>query len=305
VLAEDNALYLGAPLEQSALRSDGTAPGREGFLNLAGPQGEPLLAIFNPVARERFSGRALFLVGLEHNNFGSFLFRLLPKILLARDLGLKVDLIVVPERMSWSIQALALANFDVPIMSASEAAAFVFDELLLIDEFNRGDPFIDPQSFVRIQALSAQARARHRQSERDRIYVSRRFGSMLFPSYRPLTNEREVESLMAGRGFRIATPEILSLSAQIALFANAQQIVGPSGSGMLNAMFAERGTPVMDIEGYTVVVRQHAKIYGSTGKPYGFVFGTIDQPELGRPQYRPWSVDCVDVARGLDHFASR
>jgi hypothetical protein len=66
-----------------------------------------------------------------------------------------------------------------------------------------------------------------------KIYISRK-GS----SYRNITNEKEIEQLMVSNGFEIVFPEKLTFATQVKLFSQAKAIVGQSGAGMANLLFA-------------------------------------------------------------------
>lgn len=70
-----------------------------------------------------------------------------------------------------------------------------------------------------------------------KVYLSRRC-----ISERPLTNEAEVEEILAMEGFEIVYPETLPLDEQIRVAAEATHIVGPVGSQMYLAAFQKPGT---------------------------------------------------------------
>ena len=75
----------------------------------------------------------------------------------------------------------------------------------------------------------------------ERIYVSRS------KSRRPLANEAELETLLAGAGFAIVHLEELPWIEQISFFQNAQLIVGPHGAGLANLVFANPGSIVVEV----------------------------------------------------------
>ena len=79
----------------------------------------------------------------------------------------------------------------------------------------------------------------------ERVYLSRR--SHAHPM-RVLLNEAELERALAARGFAIVRPERFSPAQQIALARQARVIVGPTRAGMTNALFAEPGALVIDIQ---------------------------------------------------------
>jgi capsular polysaccharide biosynthesis protein len=87
--------------------------------------------------------------------------------------------------------------------------------------------------------------------------------------------------------------------SQIALFSTAACIVGASGSGMLNCVFAPERASVLDMESFTHTVSQHARIYGSTGKRYGFCFGNFAD-ERKPDHIRSWRCSVEHVLSGLD-----
>lgn len=246
----------------------------EGF---AATQGR-LYCVSSAMPRLVIVGDTLFLSGLEAGNYGSFLFRFMPKLLLFRDLGLAVDQIVVPDKSAFVCQAVAWAGFsDVRLISVREAVGVVFERLYMIDDF-------ESEGALCAGTLGRIGRRTGPRAQERRIYVSRYLSSGYRPTYRPLRNELEVQQAMQRLGLEVAYPELMSFEAQVALFSQARLLVGPSGSGMLNAVFADAGCGVLDLESYTTTVRQHAKIYGTSGHRYAFCFGRYAE-EPGRPEF--------------------
>jgi capsular polysaccharide biosynthesis protein len=75
-----------------------------------------------------------------------------------------------------------------------------------------------------------------------RIYISRRGSDM-----RLLVNEKGLEDALAARGFEIVYPETLSVRTQVEIFRGARVIVGATGAGLSNALFAGPQTCVIEI----------------------------------------------------------
>lgn len=67
-----------------------------------------------------------------------------------------------------------------------------------------------------------------------RIYISRS-GALK----RRVTNEEAVMGLLSEWGFRRYRPETLSFAEQVTLFSEAEAIVAPHGSGLMNQIFAD------------------------------------------------------------------
>ena len=66
-----------------------------------------------------------------------------------------------------------------------------------------------------------------------RLYVSRRFAGK-----RRLLNEARIEALFARHQFQVIHPENLPSAEQIRLFAHAEWVAGPVGSGLYNSAFS-------------------------------------------------------------------
>lgn len=123
---------------------------------------------------------------------------------------------------------------------------------------------------------------------------------MRTPRYGQLRNDLEIEQLARQRGCTVIYPATLPLADQIALFGRARREVGPSGSGMLNTMFAPEGAHVADMESFHVTVRQRARIYASTGKVYGFAFGCFDPTDERDITLREWRMEQSVMEAGLE-----
>lgn len=75
-----------------------------------------------------------------------------------------------------------------------------------------------------------------------RIYISRRSSNM-----RLLVNEAALERALAARGFVIVHPEVLPVKVQVELFRGARVILGATGAGLANALFAAPEACVIEI----------------------------------------------------------
>lgn len=246
--------------------------------------------------RISIKGNTLFISALESGNYGSFVIRFLPKLLYFIEQGIRIDQIVVPMRISATAEALAMADLGgLPVYSVPEAIALEFERVYVIDDFElKGCMCADTMS--RLRSLSGEP------SDIRRIYVSRRLNAHR-PFYRPLLNEAEIEREAERMGFRVVFPESLSFRQQVGLFAGADFIVGPSGSGMLNSLFSAPDTRVLDIESFHTTVRQHARVYSSGGHRYAFAFGRFDPEDKREPRHlRRWSASPRMVLEGIERL---
>lgn len=244
-----------------------------------------------------FSGVGLFLTYLEPGNHGSFIFRALPKLIFFIESGLKIDYIVSPDvsqSLRDTLRCLGLG--EIRLISCKQAIGQIFEKLYVVDDFEE-EGVLCSSTMRRIWEMILPTG--NPLSFRKKIYVSRKLNYGFRPKYRPLINEDEVERLLVKKGFEILYPESLSFSQQMVEFGSAGLIVGPSGSGMLNAVFAGAGTFVIDLESFTYTIAQHAKVYSSSMKNYGFVFGKYEE-QTGFEPLRPWSVSIDDVDAAVE-----
>jgi capsular polysaccharide biosynthesis protein len=228
----------------------------------------------------------LFLGYIESRNYGSFLFRCLPKILFFKSQEIPIDYIIIPESTIHIKEFFNLVGLgNLPVYTAKQSIGIEFDSVIAINDFESGGVFCKKTN-QRIKTINLPA------LNYQKIYVSRKLNTRSRPNYRPLVNEEQIESNLQQLGFKIIYPEILNLETQAAIFRSSKFIVGPSGSGMLNTVFAQDGAAVLDLESFTHTIAQHKKIYGSTNKRYSFHFGSFES-ETGDKTRRPWSV-CLD-----------
>ena len=309
LLSASGVLHVGgAPIRSSAelerIRHQ-TSDGHQGFFLM--PISGPATHILYRSASRKFviTGIGAYISGLEPGNYGSFLFRMLPALLMLAQCQFNLDYIVVPERTAWMMEALRLIGLEhLQIFSIREVSGLVCENIYIASEFDN-EAFIDNLSLDRFHKLVTICRSQTLLEEVDSrfLYVSRALSTLRNSQYRCLINEEDIEIEMRRRNFRIIYPEVLSFASQVTIFASAQVIVGPSGSGMLNAAFAPSGAHVIDLESFHYSVRQHAKIYASTGKTYGFVFG-IPTDGIRPLHIRNWSVKLNIVEEAIDFVAN-
>lgn len=66
-----------------------------------------------------------------------------------------------------------------------------------------------------------------------RVFIKRNSG------IRNITNAREIEELLVAREFSVVEPEFLTHAQQVALFSNADVVVGATGAAMANLIFCK------------------------------------------------------------------
>jgi len=100
-----------------------------------------------------------------------------------------------------------------------------------------------------------------------RIYVTRGAAR-----HRRVVNEDEVIRLVTGLSFEVHALEDLTLGEQIALFAEADTVVGPHGAGHINTIYAPPGLVLVDILGSEVNKCFH-NVSLALGNDYWYLMG--------------------------------
>jgi capsular polysaccharide biosynthesis protein len=95
------------------------------------------------------------------------------------------------------------------------------------------------------------------------VYISRRDASM-----RRVLNEAAAEAVLRQFGFETYVLSDLSFIEKVALFSGAEAIVGTVGAGMANLMFAQPGTPLLELHPDTFVEPESADTAYRVGLPY-------------------------------------
>jgi len=291
IMDEDGCLYAPGPIDDPGALEKYKPKNDKNYDGFAlESAGDKLLAIYcgrpDPI---RHSGTALFIPFIEQGNYGSFLIRALPKLLFVKEFLPAFDYYVVPERTPWLLEAFSLLKLpEKPVLSIREVSGDQFHRLLFVT-----DPEVEgfqSKSMRRRLVAFADEVAEPPADRSELLFLSRALNSVARPWYRPLRNEIEVERVAGRAGFHPFWPETLSLRAQVSLLHRAKGVMGPSGSGMLNAVFVEGGARLVDLESFHWTVRQHAKVYASSGIEYAFLFGAIEDGQESI-HLRPWSVD--------------
>lgn len=248
-------------------------------------------------AERHIPGTTVVLCSHEPGNYGSFLFRVLPKLQTLAELGL-----TGAPLLAWAWPApfrRLLELFGVPEsrLLQHDLNSITRLDRVLVPSLRNPNAFLDRESHALMQSVAD----RHRGSVRGRrLYISRLRHGKVSGSTRVLQNEEALVAALAKLDFSIIEPESLSSEQQIAEFEAADMIVGPAGSAMFNVMFCRPGTKVIDLESEPNWIYAHSGLFASCQTRYGLVIGRID-PSDERPVHRRWT---VDIPALMDRIAS-
>jgi hypothetical protein len=248
--------------------------------------------------RERhIPGTVVVLCSAEPSNYGSFLFRVVPKLQTLTQLGLNDLPMLVWTRVPSFQRLLQLQGVRPDQLIQHEVQSITTMDLALTPSLRNPNAYLDHESHALMQRLSDRFMGPRYGR---RLYISRlRYGKTT-GSKRTMLNEEQLAIRLADLNFEVIEPECLSPEDQIATFASADMIVGPSGSGMFNVVFCRPGTKVIDIESEPHWIYAHAGLFASCQLRYGLFVGSTD-PTDTRPVHRRWTVDIEPL---MDRVAS-
>ena len=235
----------------------------------------------------RYEGAAVILASQEPSNYGSFLFRVLPKVHALKRHGL-TNLPVV----CWDIKPATSALLEI---AGIDPAAIIFQDTQTVSVFDRViiPSLRNPYALLDYESRDVYRQIRHEYGSPEggkRLYISRFSHSRRGVSGRVMLNEEELIARLSAIGFEIVEPEKLSVRQQIALFSSAEIVVGPSGAGMFNIVFCRPGTKVIDIESEPHWIYAHAGLFASCELRYGIFVGRVDETDE-RAVHRRWNVN--------------
>ncbi|MBN9378538.1 MAG: hypothetical protein BGO14_08570 [Chlamydiales bacterium 38-26] len=232
-------------------------------------------------------GKTLVLCSQEPDVFGSWIFRILPKLNAAQRLELKYDQILIEphERL---IEYFELMGVDPRLIVKHNRYYSYKLEHAIIPSLQNSQLYLDDET----QQFYSTLRQKFGgvRLEGNKLFVSRRKHASVNMNYRVLKNEEELEQALLKEGFISVYPEHLSVKDQIKFFSSASMIVGPSGSALFNCVYCQPNVPIIDIESQPFHLDNHAALFSSYGVNYGFLAGFPD-PLDKRPVHRNWTVN--------------
>ncbi len=246
----------------------------------------PFQAIEEPV---------LSLMSTEPSNYGSWLFRVLPKLLFRKHFGGNIKVMCWCP-LPWQKRMLNFFGVkDEDIIDVNLGSCYKLSEIYVPVNLN-------PFAYMSEETLIfyKETLARHGiQQRRDRlIYISRRSRAAAanFENVRNFIDEPSMIAALEGQGFEVVEPETRSFIDQVRLFASAAMVVGASGAGMFNTAFSAPGTGIVDIEAFPDWLYAHCNYFSSCGHVYGIAFGLADRSDPS-PTHKRWSIDVPSTVR--------
>jgi len=275
--------------EQWASELTGFKPTHESFVYKLDESHRRVISINEPV---------ICLTSDEAPNYGSFLFRILPKLVQVALLDVSIK-ILVPVYFHSLRQFLMLAGIDESRLIHQDLVALYKLKRAILPSMRNSHAWLDRESIAFYDSL----RMRHGESRRDRkIYLSRRdYLKSHDGQGRIMLNESELIEKLKERGFEVVEPQNFSALQQIRMFSSASLIVSASGSALFNIVFSYPGTKVIDIESEPHWISNHARLFGSRGLDFGIFEGTPSDYTF-KHHHVPFEVDVSRLMDRIDNF---
>ncbi|MGC1305936.1 MAG: glycosyltransferase 61 family protein [Phormidesmis sp.] len=204
-------------------------------------------------APQSLSGRVAILSGLSGHIYYHWLFDVLPRLpILQQDLqqrGLSlsdIDFFVVNNfEKAYQIETLRALGIPDEKVVASDRIPHIQADELIVPSFAGDFDWVPPSSidFLRRTFLQSDRAFEEQISEQlpKKLYISRANAK-----YRHILNESAVIERLKPFGFSSVLLETLTVAQQARLFANAEVIVSPHGSGLANLTFCSPNTTVIE-----------------------------------------------------------
>lgn len=208
-------------------------------------------------------------------NYFHWLIECLPRLSLISELDNNIPLLVDDQLPQQFYDALAVLNQDnrelikLNYNIVYEVGKLYYPSQLSVVHDNYNNPIYDKDTlycakgigYVRDVVLkkigSSSGSIRRR-----KLYISRKNSD-----YRQLLNSDEIEGMLVEKGFEIIFPEHLSFFAQVKLFSQAELIVGQSGAGMANFIFAPKDCKILMM--ISDISQTNLHLFGSLAQALG------------------------------------
>ena len=194
---------------------------------------------------EEIEGRVVFLSGLAGHVYYHWMFDIIPRLELLKRSGVELD------RIDWFVinsfnkpyqkETLDLLGVPIEKIIESDRHSHIQATELIVPSFPGYMDWVEEGTikFLRNTFLS---RITSSKTNLKKIYISRAKAKN-----RRLINESQVSKLLDEEGFKTVFLEELSVLEQVAIFASAEIIVAPHGSGLTNLVFCSPDTKIIEL----------------------------------------------------------
>ncbi len=186
-------------------------------------------------------------LGVRHcGNYYHWLVDILPRIELLRLVGAKVDRYAVFVQHAFQRDTLRMFGIRDDQIISTHVHRHIQAETLLVPSIPGTTGNMPPWvgEFLRRSLRPAVRQRLPVSGQRRRLYVSRRHAKA-----RRVANEAEIQGILAAHDVETVVSEELSVAEQIALFTQAELVVGAHGAGLSNIVFCDNPCAIVELHG--------------------------------------------------------
>ena len=194
---------------------------------------------------EKIEGKVVFLSGLAGHVYYHWMFDIIPRLELLKQSGIEfeeIDWFVINSfDKPYQKETLELLGVPVEKIIESDRHSYIQATEAIVPSFPGYMDWVEEGTikFLRQTFLSQITLTK---TDFKKIYISRAKAKN-----RLLINESEVSQLLTEQGFKTIFLEELSVTEQIRIFARAEIVVAPHGSGLTNLVFCSPNTKVVEL----------------------------------------------------------
>lgn len=220
--------------------------------------------------------------------YGHWLVEILPRIRgikhYQKQKGRNPTILVNPNITDWQIETLELVGVDTSDLIKWEGGQASVDRYVL-PMWAKSEWCTSDIDWIREQIENGVEYENHLDRFSSRIYISRENMNR-----RQVINRGELIDTISEYGFESYCPELMTFAEQVALFKNADIIIGPTGSGLNNVIFSVDANiielfqperfPTWHLELSQLLDHKHHALFGDA----------VDKKSTLKPQHQDFSV---------------
>ena len=235
---------------------------------------------------EKIEGKVVLLSGLAGHVYYHWMFDIIPRLELLQKSGIelkKIDRFVVNSLSKpYQQETLQLMGIPAEKIIESDRHSHIQADELIVPSFPGYLDWVEPGTIDFLRRTFLPHVGLTKTSSKQKIYVSRAKAKN-----RQVINELEVSQLLEAQGFQTVFLEEMSVLEQVAVFAHAQIIVTPHGSGLTNLVFCSPDTKIVELFAPNYVRTDYWMISQYLQLQHYYVIGqSFDCPSLRNLMYQ-------------------
>ena len=194
---------------------------------------------------EKIEGKVVLLSGLSGHVYYHWMFDIIPRLEILKRSGIEfnqIDWFVINSfNKPYQKETLDLLGVPVEKIIESDRHSHIQATELIVPSFPGYMDWVE-EGTIKFLRQTFLPRITISKTNSEKIYISRAKARN-----RQLINELEVSKFLDSQGFKTIFLEELSVLEQVAIFAKAEIIVAPHGSGLANLVFCSPNTKIIEI----------------------------------------------------------